>query len=157
MKEYVITLMAASLLVGMIGVLIPKPHKGYVRFLCGLCMICLLARPLAGTLGAWELFTISDGEQEKQEDALYDEIYQNTIRDFNAGKIADALKDMISKDFSLSQEDLSIAVELEEIEEKIVIKKTTVSLSGNAVLQDPRELVSYLEGMLGCQCVIVYG
>ena len=156
MKEYVMSLAVASLLVGIVGVLTPKKHKGHVRLLCGLCMICLLARPLPEAFGDFDLFDYLENEQEDEENALYDEIYHNTVQKANAKKISDALKDMISKDFSLSKEEVSVNVAIEEEGETIVIKKTTVALSGNAVLQDPREIVSYLEDMLGCQCVIVY-
>ena len=158
MREYVMTLLGASLLTGILGTLCPKGHKKHLRLLCGLCMIDMLISPLPSYLENAEQNLLELGEETGGEaEDVYDEIYYQALSNANVWQIEKMTKRLIIQEFSLSSDDLSVSVFISDEEDRILLKNATVSLSGKAILTDPREIVRVVEEYLGCPCNVVYG
>ena len=157
MKEYVMTLLGASLLTGILGSLCPKVHKKHLRLLCGICMIAMLISPLPSYLKhaeqrLWELGEEAGGNAEEN----YDEIYDQALSTACVWQIENVTKSLLIQEFSLSSDDLSVSVFMTEEDGRILLKNTTISVTGKAILIDPREIVRVTEEYLGCPCNVVY-
>lgn len=158
MKEYVVALIGASLLSGVVGMICPKRHEKYLRLLCGFCILSLLVAPLPSYLESVEdyLPTALD-EMGKEENEIYEEIYKDTFYAANKEALEDSIKALIIQEFSLNKGEVSVAVLLAQEEDSVSLKNATVSLSGYATLQDPRAIAARVEALLGCPCEIRYG
>ena len=157
MKDYVMTLLGASLLTGILGTLCPEKHKKHLRLLCGLCTIALLIAPLSSYLSEieWKLPELEENGGEHEEN-IYDEIYHQTLSKVNIQKAENSTKNLIIQLFSLKNEDVFVSLDIAEENGNALVKKATVQVSGKAVLVDPREIKKYVEELLKCPCEIVY-
>ena len=152
------TLLGASLLTGILGSLCPKGHKKHLRLLCGLCMIALLISPLPSYLEhAEENWLALDEETGENAEDIYDEIYHQALSDANVLQIEKTTKNLIIQEFSIPSEDFSISVFVANEDGLVLLKNATISLSGKAILTDPREIVRVVEEYLGCPCNVVCG
>ena len=156
MQEYMMTLVVSSLVMGVVGALCPNGHKKYLRLLCGLCMIALLVSPIPSYLESAEIFSESAWGDDEEGESSYEEIYHNTILTSHIKQAEESMESMIAQEFSLRSEEISISILYENIDEKCLLKKAIVSLSGSAILQEPREMIEYVEARLNCPCEIVY-
>ena len=156
MKEFWMTLVGVSLFSGALGILSPKGHKKYLRLLTGLCLLCVMARPMTTLaeegLALWEDLSLS-------EDSLlsdYDEIYNNALQAADAAYLAQYLKAHLCQRISLEDDDISVSVSFGEESGENVLKRTTVILHAGAVTSDPHAIVEEVESLTRAPCVIVY-
>ena len=160
MQGYLITLIGTSILISIIGMITPLKEKKYTRLVCTLCLLCVILRSLPEILGAHILPLLSaDGlfdESNGEEEAFYQEIYNNTVREANAQRIAEGLETMMAKDLALPIEAFEVLVEIEDSGGYVSVQKTTVLIKEGAVAKDPHKIVDYLETMLECRCEIIY-
>ncbi len=158
MKNYVMMLVGASLLTGMLGVICPRKHQKYLRLLCGFCMIAILVAPLPTCFDALgDRLSSVEGEIGEEDAKNYEEIYHKALGDANQKQLESWLQTRFVQTYSLDQEDLSVSVVLTQEGENVSVKKTIVFLSGGAILVDPGEMISFVEETLSCPCEIVYG
>ncbi len=150
------TLIGISLLAGLAGMICPSKHKKYLRLVCGFCMIASLIAPLPSYLENADVLLTSKINEEKNEEAKYEEIYHQTLAEANAKYLEDYTKILLIRDFSTKNEDISVSIALTQEEDSFLLKKATVFLSGGAILKDPREIAAYVEALLTCPCEIVY-
>lgn len=158
MRSYIMMLVGASLVTGMLLVLCPKKHQKYLRLLCGFCMIAILVAPLPSYYEAMdEMLSFSEGEYGENGVSNYDEFYQNALCDASEKQMEIWLKSQFFNRYSLHEEDLSATVLLERDGDKVTVKKTILYISGRALLIDPAEMISFVEQTLFCPCEIIYG
>ena len=152
------SLLGAALLIGVLETLCPKKHERHLRLLSGLCLVAILIAPLPSYLAQAEaIFPNLQGENEENAESVYDEIYHQTILNFNEQEIEKMTKEKILQAFSTSDDDISVSVSLAVEEDNVLLKKATVVVRGSAILIDPRELQACVEDFLGCPCEVVYG
>ena len=153
MKEYVMALIGASLVSGALLMLSPTGHKKYLRLLCGLCTVALLAAPLPSYLSELKISLPTYGDEAT---VGYEEAFRQTLCTASGAQIEEALKSLLVSELSLSEKEVFVAVIWEEGSDTLMLKKAIISLSGSAVLSDPRPLRERAEALLGCPCEIVY-
>lgn len=162
MQGYLVTLIGMSILISVVGMVVPQKVKKYVRLVCAVCLLCVILKPIPELLGSKgsELFAgldIFHGAEDVQEDkAFYNEIYNNTIRKASEEKIAAGLETMMIKDLGLPEDSFEVRVEIDDGENYVKVRKVSVLISMDAVSRDPHAVVSYLEEMLECTCEIIY-
>ena len=158
MKEYLMTLISVSLLSGIMGMISPEGDlKKYVRLLCTLCVFCAMISP---AFSLWQGMGSSGeeilGELIDKEDVNYDEIYKDSLLSFGEVQAEETIKSNILERFLLSEDSIDVEVKSQsenDIEEWIAV---TVLLRDEAIFTDPREILSLVESMVSCSCVIVY-
>lgn len=160
MAEYLVTLIGISILISVIGMITPLKEKKYTRLVCTLCLLCVILKPLPEILGSEIIPMLSSDllfeEKGDGEEELYQEIYNNTVRDASAQRIAEGLHAMIAKDIGLPAESFEVKVEIDDSGGYITVKKVSVLIKEGAVTKDPHKIVAYLETMLECKCEIIY-
>ena len=158
MKEYMLSLIGVSVLLGVLFMVAPSKHKKHLRLLGGLCLLAVFTSSFSSFLNRDDLLLF--GSQEPiGEDAkiVYEEIYHQTLSDANVERLELALESMMARDISMKREEFSVSIHWEWSQDRILLKNATVYLSGSAVLCDPKTMIGYVEERLNCPCEIVYG
>ena len=160
MREYLMSLIVASLIVGLIGVLVPEGDGGglrrYVTFTGSLCVLILLISPVTRVLGF--VSELSDGgvdvSFENRADE-YDEQFKQYITSLGEESITSELTDIICKQFDISDKECHVKVDTYDAQGEMAIGHVTVILSGKAIFRDPYEIEQYITELLGCECTVV--
>ena len=115
MKQYIITIIGATLLSAIGTMLTPDTMRKYVSVITGFIIISVIVAPLA-SLRNIDLFAgVDDVEYSK---AQYENIYVNSVADSLAERIEGDIKQVIKKEFGKDA-----AVEVEIITEDNNIKE----------------------------------
>lgn len=160
MREYLMSLIMAALIVGLIGVLVPEGDGGglrrYVTFVGCLCVLILLISPITRVLGF--VGELSDGgfdiSFDKQRDE-YDERFKQYIMSLGEESITAELTDIICEKFDISEQECHVKVDTYDAQGQMAIGCVTVILSGKAIFRDPYEIEQYITDLLGCECAVV--
>ena len=158
MKDFMLHLIGISVLLGVLFMIAPSKHKKHLRLLGGLCLLSVftsLLPSLTGDGNGW-LSSLFD-EMEEDSKSVYEEIYHQTLSDANVDRLESELESLMVRDLSLPSDGFSVSVSWEWSEDRILLKKATVYLSGSGVLCDPHAIADYTEALLDCPCEIVYG
>lgn len=159
MKEYFITVMAVSLMGGVIVSLSPKGNNArYVRLLCGLCTVCCVAFPVVrfaqGGFDREEILSVLDYETKEKE--YYDEIYNKKLVGAELKNAEIALKSEIIKELSLQNDSINVNIVTENKSDEICIESVEVIIYPSGLYADPREIEECVEERLGCPCSFFY-
>lgn len=160
MSGYLLSVVAAALMVGAIGALVPEGAGGGTRrtvcFLGSLCVLCMLIAPLGELVDSLErlgdgLAGVFDREQAEEQ---YERQYLEQLVRYGADSASDALRGHICERFDISREQCHVSAVVGEREGELYIDSVTVILSGSALLRDPYEIEAYIGELLGCRCTV---
>ena len=158
MRSYLMSLISVALLGGVVGMISPEGDlKKYVRLLGTLCLLCAMVGPVFSLLQDDGLRLDGWLENLAPDDEInYEEIYNNALVEGGEKQAAEAIRTSILNSFALPEDSIEVDVEfiLENDEEKR--SRVQILLRDKAIFADPREIISHVESMGSCQCVIVY-
>lgn len=160
MSGYLLSVIAASLVVGVVGALVPAGEGDGVRrtvcFVGALCVLCVLVAPVGNLLG-W-LGQVGDGISSLFGHAGYEQQYEQQYRDyllsFGADSVAEALREHICERFDIPEEQCHVRVATGEREGELCVDEVTVILAGTALFRDPYEIEAYIGELFGCRCTV---
>lgn len=158
MREYLLNVIGAALIVGVIGILVPADGlKKYVVFIGSLCILGILLSPLnalsdfLGELGTDRLYGIADSLYDEKK---YDEKYREYMSGIGCEAVADEICRLLCENFSISDSECHVGVTFSGEGEEVALGRVTVILSGRSVFRDPYEIEDYLSRLLGCEVVV---
>ncbi len=160
MKEYFISLVLISVACGIVDMLSPREDIGkYIRFLCGICIFCILISPVRNFLrslgGVAELLDSSLGEIRNTEE-YYENIFKDSLRNGTAEDASMLVKSKIASDMKINKDSFDVEVYLAEDSSGYYIKSAVVKIYQNGIFIDASAVVEYLEKTLDASCVVVY-
>lgn len=145
--NYFYTLAVAAVAISVLLAIAPGGMKSHLRTLCALCMICLVCMPLSGLLRV-----LREGEIEIPEDWEQPEVEQESgYEQFSEQMLAGQLTLLLEQNLGISQDDVQVYAEWDG---QGGLVRVTLVLSGKAIWQDPAPIRTYVQGLLGCPCVI---
>lgn len=161
MKEYLGTLVATTLLGGIVRMLAPEGNlQKYLRLTISLCLVAAILGPLFGAISEEKEFSLSEmlseGAESEMEKENYDEIYYQSLQNTAKSQVQKIIKEKIYQKFSLSEETATVTAEFVTKNENQELSEITVSLHGAGVLLEPRELISFVREEWNCPCVVLY-
>ena len=134
--------------------LLPSEGKGgvkaFLHFLTALVLLLLLIRPFFSFLQAGEL-PLQGELPFADEEALtadYEQILSDAVASRSAVQLRDGITSLLMQEFDLAEQELQVSVKLAETGEP---EQITVVLTGVGLLQDPREIETYLEKRFSCK------
>ena len=142
MTAYLLTLFGSALAVALVDLLVPERGRKTVRLISALFLLCVLSAPLPSATGATGDYTIPDAAQ-KMKQAM-----ESASRTY----FARTLTELIGEQFALAEGSVRCEIEW-EADNETVPKKITVILSGSAIWRDPEKIESFVEDLIGCECV----
>lgn len=160
MSGYLLSVIAASLVVGVVGAMVPTGEgdgvKRTVCFIGALCVLSVLIAPVGNVLG-W-LGQVGEGVSSLFDREQYEQRYEQQYRDyllsFGSDSIAEALREHICEQFDMPNEQCHVRVTTGEREGELCVEDVTVILSGTALFRDPYKIEAYIGELLGCRCTV---
>ena len=162
MKTYILTIIGVALVSAAVIILTPK-NQGilkHVKFLASVALVCVLAEPIfalvseLGTNGIDSFLNEIDTLTETDEN--YESIFYENLSKLSANELQTELKKQVCAKFGIDEKNLNIRAEYSSSGEGIKFSRILITLSGAAILKDPREIESYVKDLtnLHCDCVI---
>lgn len=160
MKEYLLSLLVASMLLTLVGILSPKGSNGglsgHVRLVGALVWICLLVVPLFHLVSqfrqTWDDELIFEQESVIPDcQAQLNEAIDKASKDY----FCDMLTQTLEERFSLTAGTLRCTVKWMQVESGIKPEQVTLFLSGSAIWQSPTLLEEFVTDLIGCKCITV--
>ncbi len=159
MKDYLIALAGAAIVIAIVGILAPEGEKGglskhlklFTALLLALTLISPVVALIDGVRGALT------GEiafpWEKHEETVEPEELQNVLDGASADYVTDMLTQSVETQFKIPQGEVRCTIEWDPAGEDWKPVRATVILSGASIWRDPAELEDFVTSLLGCECV----
>ena len=135
MTAYLLTLFGSALAVALVDLLVPERGRKTVRLISALFLLCVLSAPLPRAFRAIRDYTMKQA-------------MESASRTY----FARTLTELIVEQFALAEGSVRCEIEW-EADNETVPKKITVILSGSAIWRDPEKIESFVEDLIGCECV----
>ena len=154
MKEYLLSIVLASILGGICEELLHGSLKRYLRWVTGICVLAVIVLPvtdLARGLSEWVSSDVMDeiiGETEARED--YAEIMNAQLQDFGVRESERVLATAIAERFSIDSTMLKVTLSGENGQYRVV-----VCLSGSAIWQNPYLIEIYVNETFALPCDVI--
>ncbi len=159
MREYLMSVIGAALLVGVIGMMVPTSAgeglKRYVGLLGSLCVLCILIAPAAEVLEA--LSGLSRGrlpEWLEKSGEEYSQKYSDFLLSVGKENIEEGIVALLGEQFGIPESEVSVTAEVRERDRELEVVRVTVVLTGRSVLRDPYAIEAYISSLLGCECIV---
>ena len=160
MREYLMSVIGAAVVVGVICSLMPEGEGGglkrHVGFIGALCVLAILISPADEFLG-W-LDGLSEGGLDilvENERERYDRQYSQYLLTLGERELADEIVTLVCQEFDISSEQCHVKATIGHRDGKAVADQVTVILSGAALLRDPYEIEGFISQLLECECTVV--
>ena len=164
MKQYVFSLLAASLVAAVVELLCPKGQGdrvvSHIRMLAGLYLLVALVTPLreginllrsaaAGDLASRvESLIPSDGE------ADYGEVFGDSLTAISQGEVEAWVRSTLEREFGIPSEGGTVWVACAYHGETLTVNEIRISLHPPYALSDPHPIEVYYMNQLGCPCYV---
>lgn len=154
MKEYLLSVLAAALVIALVGILAPNGSGSSLKLVSALFLLLAIAAPLPKLLTSIpqrieDLFQVGgqkgDEEDFRQETDL-------TLENASKAYLAQSLTQLLEEKFSIPAGEVRCTVRWVEGDE-IRPEKVTVILSGSAIWKNPAPIEETVTQLLGCECV----
>lgn len=150
MTAYLLALFGSALAVALVDLLVPERGRKTVRLISALFLLCVLSAPLPSAFRAIRDYTIPDAAQDAREE--YTQKMKQAMESASRTYFARTLTELIGEQFALAEGSVRCEIEW-EADNETVPKKITVILSGSAIWRDPEKIESFVEDLIGCECV----
>lgn len=161
MGNYVLGIVGASAVIGIMEAILPKNSKTrlYVKLITSLCLLCLVIRPVGTVLrdlpdlllGKIEEMTI-EGEQENQEyGAILDGQIEETVKE----QLELAIREILREKFSVRSCDVGTVLQKRDGAWKVV--RVAITLTGKDIFRNPYTIEEAVSQLLDCECTVATG
>lgn len=163
MKQYLINILTLSLACGLLDMLTPAGEREGlrrgVRLLAGLCLLCVMIRPLTELSDAVEGIDLGSWARglEREAETEYERLMEEKLTAVSQAQLREELLTMLSEQFDIGREDCTLTVEFDDAAQTLTVRRVWIALHGKAVLRDPRAIETAVEGVLGCECTVSVG
>ena len=155
MKDYLLSLLAASLCAALVGILAPSSSQKHLRFLAALFLICVLIAPLPRVISsASSTDSLTDLIGGSGSDTSeYEKKMEEALEQASGAYFAEMLTQLIEERFSIAEGSVRCAIKWTEGGTQFAPERVTVILSGSAIWKKPAEIEAFVSSLLGCACV----
>ena len=154
MKEYLLSLLCASVVITLVGILAPNATASQLKLIGSLFFICILAAPIPRVLESipdlmQELTGVSEKEDLEED---YREQTNAALESASKTYLAQTLTSLLEQRFSIPTGEVRCMI-LWEDGDAVRPQKVTVILSGSAIWKNPNEIEATVRELLSCECV----
>ena len=163
MKQYLINILTLSLACGLLDMLTPAGEREGlrrgVRLLAGLCLLCVMVRPLNDLRDAISSFDLGAWARgmEREAETEYERLMEQKLTAVSREQLRGELLTMLEEQFGIGRDDCTLTVEFDDAAQTLTVRRVWIALHGKAVLSDPRPIEAAVEGVLGCECTVSVG
>ncbi len=158
MKEYIMKVVGAAILLGISEQLLPPNAKlrSYIRLFGSLCLLLILIAPLGRVIASlpdWFDEGFSTLEASEGDVSEYEKILEGTVKETVQKELSAALLRKLTDEFGVSEE-TRVGVSFED-GTPLRVKKVLITVSGKDMFRNPYEMEEAVTALLGCECVVV--
>lgn len=150
MTAYLLTLFGSALAVALVDLLVPERGRRTVRLVSALFLLCVLSAPLPRAFRAVRDYTLPDAVRDTREE--YERKMKEATESASRAYFVRTLTELIEERFALAEGSVRCVAEWRE-DNGTVPKRITVILSGSAIWRNPEKIESFVEDLIGCECV----
>lgn len=149
MASYFETLLLISGACAVLSLLSPKGKSGKgVQFVLSLALLSCLVFPISGLFDG-DLSLQGGFPYEKEEgEALWEE---RLIKEVEKG-----IKASIAERFSLKEKEFEVKIKADVVDNTVLVRHLTLSLSGGAVTANVPSILRYIAENTGAECEVIY-
>lgn len=160
MTRYFLGLLAFAVCCAVVELLTPSGEgggvAGHIKWMSGLCLLCVLVTPIAEILSEGNLIDrlegaldewLTEGEQAEEE---YQDQWKEQYEHMDATYAEASIAYLLQEKFEILPEDMAVRIKADATGERI--EAVYVGLGGRAVWLNAHEIEAYIESMLGCEC-----
>lgn len=160
MTAYLFSIIGASLVAALIGILSPEGEGGgiakHLRLLTALFLLCTLIAPLKNAMQM--LAELADREwklpqTDSSDSADYHDRLEEALENASTSYFTQMLTQALENTFSIETGQVRCNIQWSQKDDQWKPNRVTVILSGAAIWKDPEKLESFVRELLGCECV----
>ena len=167
MKNYILTLLAASLAAAVVELLSPKGEGdrlvSHIRMIGGLFLLVVLLDPLR--TGISLLRDAAAGDLPSRVESLipsaietnYDAVFGDSLTNLGEAEVESWAMAILETHFGVSSEDCLVAVDCAYEADTLFATELRIALWGRSALEDPHPIEVYFTEQLGCPCYVTVG
>ena len=157
MKDYIVSMLAISLICFVSRELMVGTRlEGYIGFVAGICVFLVAIAPLISSIEKIGEITIDPIYIDRTDSSEYESIFEDYIENAEIDLIKGGIRDEVCGKFDLDPSEIRIYISYNEGSDKR-LERVTVNLLGSAAFANSNEIITYLEGWLGCEVVATIG
>ena len=154
MREYLLSILSAALVIALVGMLAPEGMGSSLNLISSLFLLLAIAAPLPKLIVSLpeqiEAIFQTDGQSGSEED--FRQQSDLALEGASKAYLVQSLTQLLEEEFSIPSGEVRCAVQWAEGEE-IVPEKITVILSGSAIWKNPAPIEETVSRLMGCECV----
>lgn len=160
--EYFMSVVVASLIAAIIGIVYPDEKSGVkvtLEYCISLFLLCVIIAPIGSM--------IANAKESTSEHALdfelpdidisVDSAVFASLAETAEKEIGEKLRRLICNEIEANADDISVVAEVNTDGGNVIIEKVTVWLYNKAMWSNPREILSVVSEYTDAECIIVNG
>ncbi len=160
MNEYILSIIAISIIGVIVEVISPKGEGGgilrHIKLISAFLLILACLSPLTSLidglreLNISERFEISEGEREELESIFHEQFSLSEIE-----YVKENIEERLNREFGIKEEDCSISIRVSADGDKLEL--IFIRLIGAAVWSDTNKIEDYLGAVFACEIIVAIG
>ncbi len=151
MKEYLSGLIICAIVAAVVCFIVPSEGlRGNQKFIAGLCIICIMARPAVNMINFIRELDITlyipDISSEE-----YQNEWEDYLKDYGEGAIKDYICSELETTFGVSAKKVSVTYKSDG--EEPAVEKIYIELPQSAAFKDTAKIEVYFEKIFDCEVI----
>ena len=155
MKEYLIGLIICAILAAIVCFISPSESlKGHQKFIAGLCIICIMARPAMNVINFIRELDITLYIPSTPSEEYQDE-WEDYLKDYGEIAIKEYIFSELEASFGVSARKVSVIYTSDTDEP--TVERIYIELPQSAVFKDTAKIEVYFEKIFDCEVITAIG
>ncbi len=155
MKEYLIGLIICAILAAVVCFISPgESFRGHQKFIAGLCIICIMARPAVNVINFIRELDITLYIPSTPTEEYQDE-WEDYLKDYGEGAIEEYISSELEGSFGVSVKKVSVTYKSDTDEPEV--EKIYIELPQSAAFKDTAKIEVYFEKIFDCEVITAIG
>lgn len=161
MKNYLISIIWISVIVGIVELLSPHLNgfQKYTKMIGALCVLCVMITPLLNIKNAVaDLDGLKESLSDVENSSSYDEykeLLNRYLNEYSIEKVKEGIYMDLSEKFSIPESEAEILLFTEIKEDSLILSKIQIVLSGRSIFNNPYNIEDYFGELLDCTCEVL--
>lgn len=161
MKSYLITVITASICVGIYNIIAPsfRGIEKYSKMIGMLVILCIIISPIKELINAFDedglenlKDSLMDGDYEEGD---YNEIFNDYLNSFSLDELKKEIENILLEKFEIPNDEAEITISTENENGKLTVSQVQILLSRKSIFKNPYTIEEYFEALLNCSCQVL--
>ena len=162
MNNYILTIIITSICISIANVIAPTNCEisKYIKLIGSLIILCVIINSFGDAIKMSNgnfineikdsLIIDKDSEKEK-----YHEILNNYLNNYSKEGIENEIKEILKKEFQIQDNEASIELHTDFLNDKLVLTEIKILLSGKSIFKNPYLIEERIKEIWQCECIVL--